>query len=85
MVEYAFHLSTTTVHCGTVTFQVKNDGSAEHDMVFPSFGNASTPLVQPGGSSAFSVNFTNAGSFTYLCDVPGHDRLGMIGTLIVTQ
>jgi uncharacterized cupredoxin-like copper-binding protein len=84
MIEYAFHLSTMSVHCGTVTFQVKNDGSAAHDFVFPGIQNAATLLVAPGGSTTLIVNFTNAGSFTYICDVPGHDRLGMVGTLTVT-
>lgn len=85
MIEFAFHLSTNTVHCGTVTFNVKNDGSAEHDFVFPSISTAATPLVQPGGSFTLTVNFTTSGTFGYICDVPGHDRLGMIGNLTVTQ
>jgi uncharacterized cupredoxin-like copper-binding protein len=85
MVEFAFHLSTTTVRCGTVTFNVKNDGGAEHDFVLPTLPAGVTPLIQPGGSFTLTVTFTNSGSYTYLCDVPGHDRLGMIGTLDVTQ
>ena len=85
MIEFAFHLSTLSVHCGTVTFQIKNDGSAEHDFVFTSIPNAATLLVQPGGSTTLTVNFTSAGSFGFVCDVPGHERLGMFGTLNVTQ
>jgi len=84
-VEFAFHLSTMTAHCGTVTFNVKNDGGAEHDFVFPTLPSAVTPLIQPGGSFTLVVNFTTSGTFTYLCDVPGHDRLGMIGMFDVTQ
>jgi uncharacterized cupredoxin-like copper-binding protein len=84
MVEFAFQLSQTSVPCGTVTFTVKNIGQAEHDFVVNGVPNAATLLVPPGGSTTLVVTFTKSGTYGYICDVPGHDRLGMVGNLTVT-
>ena len=83
--EFGFKLSQTSVPCGTVTFVVTDTGSAEHNFHVEGVANGVGPLLQPGQSETQVITFTQTGTYTYLCDVPGHARLGMIGTLTVTQ
>ena len=44
---------------------------------------AGTKLVAGGGSETLSFTAPAAGSYTYLCTVPGHYPAGMKGALIV--
>jgi nitrite reductase (NO-forming) len=44
--------------------------------------SASNP-VAPGGSASVTFTVTQAGSFYYICQVPGHVALGMYGTVTV--
>ena len=44
---------------------------------------AGTKLVDGGGSETLSFTAPAAGSYTYLCTVPGHYPAGMKGALIV--
>ena len=41
------------------------------------------PLIAPGETAKLVVSFTRAGSFPYLCTVPGHAAAGMKGTFTV--
>jgi uncharacterized cupredoxin-like copper-binding protein len=82
MFEMGFKLSRTTVPRGTVVFHVKNDGKLPHDFSFGSRGGGS-PLLQPGQSTKFTVEFTKAGKYTYICTVEGHYAAGMYGVLTV--
>jgi len=85
MFEFGFTLSQLSIPCGTVTFVVTNTGSAEHNFDLQGVSaNGVGPLVEPGQSETQVVTFTQSGSYGYVCDVPGHARLGMIGSLTVT-
>ncbi len=42
-----------------------------------------TPLIQPGQTTKLAVTFAKAGSYSYLCTVPGHAEAGMKGTFTV--
>src|ERR1700674_355652 len=74
--EFHFKLSKTSVSHGTVTFTVVNKGKLAHDF---KIGGKKTPLVQPGKSAKLAVAL-KAGTFPYLCTVPGHAAAGMKGT-----
>ncbi len=90
--EYKFDPSTITVSTGKqVTVNLKNTGTAAHTFtviskpVNGSYTPAYRPnvlfdsgLIQPGSSKV--VTFTapsTAGSYEYICTVPGHLEAGM--------
>jgi plastocyanin len=82
--EYAFTPSTITVPAGSVTFSVKNVGSQEHE--FEIFKGDSVvdeiEAIVPGLTKGATVTL-QAGSYTFVCKLNGHDQLGMKGTLTV--
>ena len=84
--EYAFTPSTITVPAGAVTFSVRNGGTEEHEFeVFK--GETVVDEIEglvPGLTKNLSVTL-EAGEYTYMCVLNGHDQLGMKGTLTVTD
>jgi uncharacterized cupredoxin-like copper-binding protein len=78
--EFKYALSTKTVGKGSVTFTIKNTGKVNHDL---KINNKVSRLVKPGKSTSFTVKFSKAGKYSYLCTVPGHAAAGMKGTLTV--
>ena len=91
--EFGFTLSTKTVKHGAVTFKFTNKGALPHDFKVcssskggsaTSCAGKATALVTPGSSATLTVTFAKAGSYEYLCTVPGHAAAGMKGDLKVT-
>jgi uncharacterized cupredoxin-like copper-binding protein len=91
--EFKFTLSTKTVKKGTVTFKLTNTGNLPHDLKIcssPTGGannsctGQTTPQISKGGSATLKLTFTKAGTYEYLCTVPGHAAAGMKGDLTVT-
>ncbi len=85
--EYGFTLSQTTVPCGTVTFNMTNAGSIVHDFIVYGAVPATSglgPALNPGATATMNTIFTHAGTYQYICDVPHHAELGMMGNLTVT-
>jgi glucose/arabinose dehydrogenase len=81
--EYSFILSRRSVPRGaTVHFVVRNAGSDPHDFVV---GKARTRLLAPGRSQTITVRFPKAGTFAFLCSVPGHAKAGMRGRFGVAR
>jgi plastocyanin len=82
---YAFSPSTLLVPAGTVTFSVKNVGTEEHEFeIFK--GDTVVDEVEglvPGVTLPLTVNL-EAGDYTYVCKIAGHEEAGMKGTLTVT-
>ena len=79
--EFFFRLSTKSIaKPGKATFVFTNIGHVAHD--FKIDGKV-TPLIQPGQTTKLAVTFTKAGSYPYLCTVPGHAEAGMKGTFTV--
>src|SRR5579884_4083965 len=76
--EFKFALSKTSVPVGTVVFKVENKGKIGHDF---KIAGKKTRIIAPGKSATLKVVFKKKGKYAYLCDVPGHARLGMKGTL----
>jgi uncharacterized cupredoxin-like copper-binding protein len=77
--EFKFELSKTTLPHGSVVFSVVNKGKLAHNF---SINGKTTSLVQPGKSTKLTVTL-KAGTFVYLCTVPGHAGAGMKGALTV--
>ncbi|MQB00961.1 MAG: multicopper oxidase domain-containing protein [Actinobacteria bacterium] len=71
------------VGAGEVTFNVKNEGSAEHNFAIVDAG-ARTPIIPGGGSDGFTADL-EPGTYGFMCEVAGHAEGGMKGTLTVTE
>jgi uncharacterized cupredoxin-like copper-binding protein len=91
--EFKFQLSAMSVKHGSVTFKLTNKGALPHDFFVCSSskggtGNTcagkGTATISPGGSATLTVTFPTAGTYEYLCTVPGHAAAGMKGDLKVT-
>jgi plastocyanin len=78
--EFKFTLSKRTVAPGSVTFRFTNRGRVKHDF---KIAGKKTPLLTRGKSATLRVTL-RAGSYRYLCTVPGHSAAGMKGTLRVS-
>jgi uncharacterized cupredoxin-like copper-binding protein len=88
MTEFKFTPSDISVPAGKVVLFLVNDGNGtSHDLVIQdSTGKtiAKSELVSAGDSVVLTVDNIAAGTYTILCDQPGHEASGMKGTLTVT-
>jgi uncharacterized cupredoxin-like copper-binding protein len=92
--EFGFKLSTKTVPHGAVTFTVTNAGAIPHTFKLctaPAKTAAAltcaghgTANISPGAKATLKVTIAKAGTYEYLCTVPGHAAGGMKGLLKVT-
>jgi len=91
--EFGFKLTTKTFKHGVVTFKLTNLGMLPHDFKVCASnkgGKANacagkkTAVISKGGASSVKITFLKAGSYEYLCTVPGHAAAGMKGLLKVT-
>jgi plastocyanin len=80
MTEFQFALSQSEVPVGRVVFTVINDGDETHDF---QIAGSKTPLLARGQRATLTVNFTQPGSFNYICTVGEHAINGMTGFLAV--
>jgi uncharacterized cupredoxin-like copper-binding protein len=81
MSEYKFKLSRSkSIPIGTVTFKLVNKGKIPHNF---KINGKTSKLIAPGKTGTLTVSFKKKGSFSYLCTLPGHAKLGMKGTLAI--
>jgi uncharacterized cupredoxin-like copper-binding protein len=78
--DFGFTLSRSSVPCGKVTFTQRNTGMVDHNF---DINGLAMPIIHAGETSTNTFTLT-PGTARYICDVPGHDGLGMSGTLTVT-
>jgi plastocyanin len=57
--------------------------TGSHVLFNAEIGSASNPL-QPGKQGSVIFTLGNAGSFFYICPIPGHAEAGMYGSVIIT-
>src|ERR1019366_876563 len=62
---------------------VVNDGSMQHNLAVDGQPLA-TPMINPGGSEQLALTGMVVGTYTVLCQVPGHRELGMTAQLVLT-
>jgi high-affinity iron transporter len=83
--EYGFAPDVLTVPAGSVAFHVTNTGNEEHE--FEIFrGEQVVDEIEglvPGLDRTLVVDL-QAGEYTFVCKLAGHDLAGMTGTLTVT-
>lgn len=74
-------LDKTNVSAGMVTFNVKNSGPSPHNFNVSINGEEKGIMTLDAGKTATLTLDLKPGAYTYRCNVPGHDLLGMKGTL----
>jgi uncharacterized cupredoxin-like copper-binding protein len=72
------------------TIVLDNKGLIEHDIAFPGLkGTSSAPdakvLVKPGETGKMDVTFSEAGTYEFVCTIPGHKEAGMKGTMTIEK
>lgn len=84
MTDYKFNPADLKVKAGKAEFFLVNSGTVSHDMVVVGSDGKSvgrSELVQAGNTAVFTVDNLPSGSYRFICDQPGHEDLGMKGTL----
>jgi plastocyanin len=84
--EYKFEPANIVVDGGSgpVKITLRNDGALAHDLRVEKGGDdvGGTPTFGPNQSQTASVTL-EPGKYDFICSVPGHEGLGMKGTLEV--
>ena len=83
--DFRFNPSTITVKAGQplqVTFQ--NGGEILHDFTVQQGLARPVVILEEGGKSGTStLTYDKPGTYKFFCSQPGHDQLGMHGTVTV--
>src|SRR5262249_61148339 len=82
MRDFAFRLSRRSIPAEKVRLVFVNTGSGPHDWVVPGQRRLHTKRLPPRGRQTLVVTLRR-GVLHFLCDIPGHARLGMKGVLAV--
>lgn len=81
--EYGFDPEEFEMNRGdTVRIIFRNTGILAHDWAIPEW-NLRTPEIAPGEEATIEFTAEKTGSIRFICTVPGHEQLGMVGTLHV--
>ena len=89
MREYRYSVYRSSVHAGTVAFNMTNFGEDAHNLRVSGPGGYRSAVsrdVEPfGGRLRFTVHLRRAGTYRLVCLKPGHAAKGMKATLRVTR
>lgn len=81
--EYGFDPDELFVNQGdTVRIVFRNTGAVAHDLAIPDW-DVRTPIIIADDEAVVEFRAERVGSFRIICTVPGHNELGMNGTLVV--
>jgi plastocyanin len=78
----AYQYTKANAPAGKVTFDMPNKSSISHNIALKNVSGAAGKIVPQGGTSTFTATL-KAGTYTFFCEVPGHEQAGMKGTLTV--
>ena len=88
MREYRYSVYRSSVHAGTVAFNMTNFGEDAHNLRLTGPGGYRSAVsrdVEPGGHLRFKVHLLRAGSYSLVCLKPEHAARGMKAKLRVTR
>jgi uncharacterized cupredoxin-like copper-binding protein len=75
--EFKIALPQSTLAAGSYSFEVKNDGKIEHDLVVEGNGvDEKTPTIGAGKTATLKVDL-KPGTYDVYCSIPGHKQAGM--------
>lgn len=81
--DFKFVLNKSTVNAGAVRFVYRNAGPSPHNFIIQGNGvNQQSMIINMGQTEMVTANL-RAGRYTYICNVPGHEQLGMKGEITV--
>jgi uncharacterized cupredoxin-like copper-binding protein len=81
--DIAFDPSELTIPANTdVTLNLVNSGVLEHTFDIP--GVVESGVIQGGGTGSVTFSLP-AGTYEYICVIPGHKEAGMVGKLTVVE
>lgn len=72
----------------TVSFDVVNDGPTPHNLAIRDAAGTllgTTPDLRQGERATLTLTLPAAGDYVTFCTLPGHESLGLKGTLTVTD
>jgi plastocyanin len=82
--DLAYDQKDVTAKAGRVTIDFNNQQSTPHDVVVEDSSGQELGKTDLISSSAASTDVElQPGTYTFYCDVPGHEEAGMKGTLTV--
>ena len=82
--DLAYEQSNVSAKSGRVTIDFNNQQSTPHDVVVEDSSGTELGKTDLISSSASSTTVElQPGTYTFFCDVPGHEEAGMKGTLTV--
>jgi plastocyanin len=77
--QLLFTASKASAPAGKITIKYGNTSGVPHNIAID--GKGKTP-IEPKGTASFTATYA-PGTYTYYCQVPGHEQAGMKGTLTV--
>ena len=86
LTDFAITPATLTAKAGSVVFFVTNDGKTPHNLTLLDSAKKDaghTADLSPGKTAVLTVTLA-AGSYHIDCSLPGHESLGMSGTVTVS-
>jgi len=66
-----------------IQLTIRNDGVLDHNFEFAEL--AINVLLTPGESQTLSFVLSEAGTFDYICSIPGHEEAGMAGVITISE
>lgn len=86
LTDFALHPDRLTAPAGReLQIAVSNDGQAPHVFaVDTGSGVLETPQLEAGRTATLAVPPLEAGEYRIFCPIPGHEDLGMVGSLVVS-
>ena len=82
MTEMQFQPAEISIPANTdVTITLRNVGNLEHNFAVEGT-DISSPIFSGGEEGEIVINLP-PGTYTFICELPGHKEAGMVGTLIV--
>jgi uncharacterized cupredoxin-like copper-binding protein len=85
--DFRFDTPDVTVSCSPQSLAVMNAGPTVHDLTIRDAAGTvlgETDDLKSGASETITVDLP-AGAYTIFCSLPGHESLGLRGTLTVTK
>lgn len=79
--EFTITPKTITAAASVRQLTITNAGAMEHTFVIDAL-KVKSPSIKPGQSVTITVNLKK-GTYQVYCDVPGHQEVGMVATLVV--
>ncbi|TML07752.1 MAG: c-type cytochrome, partial [Actinobacteria bacterium] len=77
--QLLFTVAKAQAPAGKVTINFANTSGTPHNIAIA--GQGKTPIT-PNGKGSFTATYA-PGTYTFFCEVPGHEQAGMKGTLTV--